>query len=368
MKEKEIYKNFADHLSKLSMSFPVSEELIDILKEMVTPLEAEVAMALPNRTGPLRFVAIDKIPKKAGLSKEEVLEILEKLSDKGIVFTGKTDEGNRGFALWQPGFGFPQVFHWKGDDTPYSRKMAELSLKYFQNPRVGAKIFCSEGTKPYRYIPIAKSIEVPKQGVYSQHMMEEVMNKSRAFALGHCPCRVSHSLLGQGCDHPTDVCLKFNDMAEFLIEKGLAKELSKEEALEIIQRCEEIGLVHFVDNAEGNIQHNCNCCGCVCWNLGPIKRRVVPRDLIMATYFLRTTDEDKCSGCGECVDICPIDAVKMEDDIPLVDLDWCIGCGVCSKKCSNDAIKMVARSDKKDHLPKTFRDLHEIILEEKGLT
>jgi len=368
MKENEIYKNFADHLSKLSMGFPVSEELIDILKEMVTPLEAEVAMALPNRTGPLRFVAIDKIPEKAGLSKEEMLEILENLSDKGIVFTGKTDEGNKGFALWQPGFGFPQVFHWRGDDTPYSRKMAGLSLKYFQNPRVGVEIFCSEGTKPYRYIPIAESIEVTRQGVYSQHMMEAVINNARAFALGHCPCRISHSILGQGCDHPTDVCLKFNDLAEYLIEKGLAKELTKKEALNVIQRCEEIGLVHFVDNAGGDIQHNCNCCGCVCWNVGPIKRREVPRDLIMATYFLRTTDEDECLGCGECVEICPIDAVTMENDMPLVDLDWCIGCGVCSKKCPRDAIKMIPRSDKKDHLPKTFRDLHEIILKEKGLT
>jgi ferredoxin len=145
------------------------------------------------------------------------------------------------------------------------------------------------------------------------------------------------------------------------------EELSKEEALEVIQRCEEIGLVHFVDNAEGDIQHNCNCCGCVCWNVGPIKRREVPRDIIMATYFLRATNEDECSGCGECIDICPIDAVKMENDMPLVDLDWCIGCGVCSKKCPNDAIKMMARSDRADHLPETFRALHEIILEEKGL-
>jgi len=368
MNNKDIYREFAEHLSKLSMSFPVSDELIDILKAMITPLEAAVAMSLPNKTGPLRFVTIDEILQKDDLSREEVLEILENLSDKGIVFTGKTDHGDRGFALWQPGFGFPQVFHWKGEDTPYSKKMAELSFRYFQNPRVGPEIFCSEGTKPYRYIPISESIEDTKQGVYSQHMMEEVIKNARAFALGHCPCRVSHSLLGQGCDHPTDVCLKFNDIAEFLIEKGLAKEISREEAFKVIQRCEEIGLVHFVDNAGGDIQHNCNCCGCACWNVGPIKRREVPRDLIMATYFLRTTNADECSGCGECVDICPVDAVKIENDIPFVDLDWCIGCGLCVKKCPNDAIKMIARSDKTGRLPETFRELHEIILEERGLT
>jgi len=197
-------------------------------------------------------------------------------------------------------------------------------------------------------------------------MMEEVVTNAKDFAVAHCTCCVSASMLGESCDHPTEVCVKFNDSARYLIEKSFAREITKEEALEIIHKSEELGLVHFVDNAEGDIQHNCNCCGCVCWNVGPIRRRSVPRDAIMATYFLRETDHDVCIGCGACAEVCPVDAVGMENDTPVVEDDWCIGCGVCSKKCPAEAIRMRLRPDRTAQLPaRSFRELHKMILRER---
>lgn len=162
--------------------------------------------------------------------------------------------------------------------------------------------------------------------------------------------------------------MKYNDMARYVIDRGLAREITKEEALELIRRTEEEGLVHFVDNTEGDIQHNCNCCGCACWNVGNIRRRKFPRDAIMATYFIRETDEDECSGCGECAEICPVDAIKMEEDLPVVDREWCIGCGVCATVCPTEAVKIVVRPDKIGQLPAAdFGELHEKILGEKRL-
>lgn len=88
----------------------------------------------------------------------------------------------------------------------------------------------------------------------------------------------------------------------------------------------------------------------------------------MATYFIRETDYDECIGCGDCVDICPVDAVKMEDDSPVVDLEWCIGCGLCAKTCPVDAIRMQLRPDRTGQLPsETFKGLYEKIMTEKGL-
>jgi len=368
MKNEDVYGQLADHLSKLPMSLPLSPEMVEILRANLTEKEAEVALALPNNVIPLGFVGINHIQDIPGISEDVIEEALESLSRKGVIMSGKTENGKKGYALWQNGFGFPQVFHWKGEDTPHARKMAELIRGHRRSARISGKALDFTETKPHRYIPVNRSIEVAKQGVYSMHMMEEVIGGARRFAVAHCSCRVSQTMLGRGCDHPTEVCLKFNEMAEFLIEKGFAREVTKDEAMAIIRQSEEAGLVHFVDNTEGDIQHNCNCCGCVCWNVGPIKRRRVPRDDIMATYFLRKTDTDECVGCGECIDICPVDAVKMEDDAPRVDKEWCIGCGVCSKKCPNDAIRMVIRPDRTGKLPAgTFKELHEIIMEEKGI-
>jgi ferredoxin len=162
-----------------------------------------------------------------------------------------------------------------------------------------------------------------------------------------------------------EACLKFDEMAEFLIEREMGREVTKEEAREIIGQAAKDGLVHFVDNALGDIKHNCNCCGCCCWALSPIKRRKTPRDVIMATYFMRETDKKECIGCGDCVKVCPVDALTMGDDFPLVDENWCVGCGVCIPKCPTGAAKLRKKSDQ---VPaRDFRQLHERIMKERGL-
>jgi Fe-S-cluster-containing hydrogenase component 2 len=86
----------------------------------------------------------------------------------------------------------------------------------------------------------------------------------------------------------------------------------------------------------------------------------------MATYFLRETDKDACIGCGQCVEICPVDALNLEDEIAVVDQEWCIGCGVCATVCPAEALKIVARSDKSCDLPAAkVCDLHDLILKER---
>ncbi len=217
-----------------------------------------------------------------------------------------------------------------------------------------------------RYIPVGKSVTPDLQAVFPVQLMEQVIGNARRVAVAHCPCRVSYRLVGRGCAHPTEVCMKFDELADFVIERGLARELTKEEALEVIRVTEEAGLVHFVDNAEGDIKHNCNCCGCACWNVGNIRRRKIPRDSIMATYFMRETDAAECSGCGDCAAICPVQAVQMDDGVPIVDRDWCIGCGVCATVCPTNAAVLAVRKDKPGVRPaKTFRELHQTILAEK---
>lgn len=365
MTEQGVYERLAKHLSQLGMGYPYREDLIEILEENFSPLEAEVALAIPNGVIPLTPVPVDEINPPSGLSKEELVDILEGLASRGMVYSGKTEKGETGYALHQVGFGFPQTFFWKGEDTPHGRKMAKMLAKYF-NRKATQEAFATT-PKSYRYIPVGQSIKTEKQAVYPLHMMESVVDQAEVLAVGHCPCRTAYTLAGKGCDHPTDVCLKFNDMARYVIDRGLAKEITKKEALDIIRRSEEAGLVHFVDNTEDGIQHNCNCCGCACWNVGNIRRRKIPRDVLMATYFIRETDEEACTGCGSCEDICPVDAVKMEDDIAVTDEDWCIGCGVCTTICPSDAIKMVLRPDRSEEIhTKTFKELQETIRKEKG--
>lgn len=84
----------------------------------------------------------------------------------------------------------------------------------------------------------------------------------------------------------------------------------------------------------------------------------------MATYFIRETNTDECVGCGNCVEICPVDAVRMEEAAK-VDLEWCIGCGVCVPKCPNQAIKLVEKQPKPSGA-ENFTELHQKIAAQRA--
>jgi len=364
MEDQNVYQRLADHLSKVGMGYPIRETLLEILRENFNPSEAEIALTLPTGVIPFSTVGVSEIGARVPMSPEELESALDGLAEKGLLYVGPTSTGEKGYALLQVGFGFPQTFFWKGEDTPHARQMARLVAKYF-NREVTAEAYASQG-KQYRYIPVGKAIKPDLQAVFPVQLMEQVITQARRIAVAHCPCRVSYRLLGRGCEHPTEVCLKFDELADFVIGKGLARELTKEEALDVIRVSEEAGLVHFVDNAEGEIKHNCNCCGCACWNVGNIRRRKIPRDAIMATYFMRETESEECSGCGECATICPVEAVQMKDGVPIIDQDWCIGCGVCATVCPTEAVVLKGREDQIGIKPaSTFRELHQRILEEK---
>jgi NAD-dependent dihydropyrimidine dehydrogenase PreA subunit len=239
--------------------------------------------------------------------------------------------------------------------------MAKQVLKYY-NTEVTKESYSTEPI-PFRFIPVDETIEPDTKAILPYQVMKEIIKKADVIAVAHCICRQSMKLIGRGCDHPLEVCMKFNDLARFIIDKGFAREVSIEEALEISRKASEAGLVHFTDNAIDNVQQNCNCCGCSCWNLGRIKRRIIPRDEIIATYFIRETLKQDCVGCGNCIDICPADAVVLDDKFAVIANDWCIGCGVCVSMCPNNAIKIVLREDIKEIIPeKDFQSLHKKIL------
>ncbi|HUW32168.1 MAG TPA: 4Fe-4S binding protein [Planctomycetota bacterium] len=51
-------------------------------------------------------------------------------------------------------------------------------------------------------------------------------------------------------------------------------------------------------------------------------------------------DTEACTGCGACSDICPMEAITIENGVAAVDEDACEGCGVCARECPNGAISM----------------------------
>ncbi len=52
-----------------------------------------------------------------------------------------------------------------------------------------------------------------------------------------------------------------------------------------------------------------------------------------------TVDNDKCMGCGECVDICPVEVYELQNEksVP-VNAEECVGCESCIEVCEQEAI------------------------------
>ncbi|MGB2986375.1 MAG: 4Fe-4S dicluster domain-containing protein [Phycisphaerae bacterium] len=50
-------------------------------------------------------------------------------------------------------------------------------------------------------------------------------------------------------------------------------------------------------------------------------------------------DVEKCTGCGDCVECCPTESIKLENEKAVVN-DDCIDCGACVDECPNEAISV----------------------------
>jgi ferredoxin len=121
------------------------------------------------------------------------------------------------------------------------------------------------------------------------------------------------------------------------MERGTGRELNKKEAIEMLKRCEEEGLVHSVGNTRGLGHVICNCCEDCCINWpGPRTSEV---NFAAPSRFTAVVDPDLCTGCESCLDRCYFDALTV-DDVAEIDDEKCMGCGLCAVPCPVEAISL----------------------------
>ncbi len=90
--------------------------------------------------------------------------------------------------------------------------------------------------------------------------LSHYLDKYDIFSVSPCSCRASS--LGDGCGHlAEDMCVQMGKGAEHYIRTGRARQITREEALEIVKRAEENGLMHDIPNIEGAGESAaiCNC-------------------------------------------------------------------------------------------------------------
>jgi Na+-translocating ferredoxin:NAD+ oxidoreductase RNF subunit RnfB len=168
-----------------------------------------------------------------------------------------------------------------------------------------------------------------------------LIEKGRAFSVRGCICRVQQDLIGERkCDFPVDCCMMISEFNR----PASPGDISKGQALALLDETERIGLVHTTTNVIEGVSYVCNCCGCCCGILRGFNEWGIDEAIARANYYA-VIDADTCTGCQVCIGRCQVGALSMKGDVASVDLARCIGCGLCVSGCPASAASLVRKPD-----------------------
>ena len=161
-------------------------------------------------------------------------------------------------------------------------------------------------------IPVEKAIDPKIESVSVEHL-SHWLNKYDKFCKMVCACRKAQRVRGEGVgDIEGKMCIGLGDIAEFLVETGKdAEYITREEAMEIIERGERKGYVHQITNLDGEnrIVGICNCSPGSCYGLRTSQLFNTPN--MSRSAYRAHVDTEKCVACGKCVEVCPAGAAKL---------------------------------------------------------
>jgi len=188
-----------------------------------------------------------------------------------------------------------------------------------------------------RVIPVGQSIDTGKVKVLSPENVREIIDSSTKLAVTNCTCRLSM----RKCDAPLEVCLQVNRGAEYTIERGSGRKISKAEAFDIIEKAENAGLVHVTMNKSNVGTFICNCCGCCCQSFTLLISDGL--ELCDPSRFVASSDDEICTGCETCMERCWFNAIQMVDGHASILENKCLGCGQCTIACPENAMTLVEK-------------------------
>ena len=322
----DVYKSITEKLK-----VKPTKLMLDILRTIASPEEAELLVALPG--SPIG------LSDKTGRPILEIETECRRLYQKGLVlksFVGGTlgYRMHRDITMFRDATAHwpeaPQVYHdlWK--------QFMEEEWPYYA--RLEGK---ASPLTPGRVIPIERSIAFgQRQQVLDGESVSKIIDKAEALSVTDCICRV----IERKCNHPVETCLQFNNSAKYMLDRGIGRKVSKAQALDILKMSEDAGLVHMTFNKSTVDHFICNCCPCCCVALPLVIKEGL--NLCNPSRYRAEIDPKLCISCTVCLDRChfgAIEKVEMTEDSPgmRVNPEKCMGCGLCHSTCAEGAIRLV---------------------------
>ena len=345
-------KRLQERLDTNAAGAPAAESFDKILRILFSQKEAEIALHLTFVLQP-----VSKLAQKTGIEPDKLTALLEGMADRGVIFAKLKPGAENRYCLLPtiPGlFEFPFM---RPERTPQIKELGKLWEQYHRegmgNAHAGAP------TPQMRVIPIQETINMTSE-VLPYEIVSEMISRAEVISLTNCTCRVSKG----ACDKPLEVCLSFDNMARFLVERDRARFVDRDEALKVLKFAEDEGLVHTINNSQDRAGVICNCCSCCCTLLRGITELNNPNAISTSGYVVSYTP-DECIGCHLCVERCPMKALEENEDKVLLHEERCIGCGLCVSTCPTESLVL----NRRPAIPEvilTGKELSTRVMKEKG--
>jgi ferredoxin len=288
--------------------------------------EAQIVNSLP--------ATVPDLAEKFSKSEDEMNAIIEELYHRGVVFDYER-EGKTFYRMPRHIIQFHDAtLLW--DEAPDEMMDRWLEFEETDYPALLELVTQIKMPSFMRVIPINETI-ASKSQVLSFEDAAKMLERANTIAVTTCVCRK----LMKRCESPLEACLQINKGADYTLKRGTGRKIDLTEAMDILKLSEEAGLVHMTENTQGRNNVICNCCSCCCEMLR-FATDTKTKGVLAPSRYLAQVDESGCTSCGMCVDICPVEAITLnEEDLAQVDAQGCIGCGLCASTCPVDAISLI---------------------------
>ena len=258
-----------------------------------------------------------------GVEEEHLYELLQEMSVIGLLeyhYGEKYDQNiphtreNRLYVLPQYVPGSAELLNMNPtipDTNPEVTKFFER-MTFLPLEKVTPMVPPGGGGIGMHVIPVEKAIPAHTQSLSIEHISHWLDKYDGHIGVGVCSCRRSETIQGRGSgDIKADWCVAVGEFADYLYETGKGRRITKEEALAIFQRAEDLGYVHQVTNIDGEnkVFGMCNCAPGVCYALRTSQLFNTPN--MSRSAYVAHVEKEKCVACGKCVEVCPAGAAKL---------------------------------------------------------
>jgi len=354
------YTELVKRLNRFPQGAPPSDILFKILSLLLSEREASLVARLPIKPFTVETAAL-----AWKMKPDEARKVLDGLSSRALLLDVASRRRGQYYVLPPPMAGFFEfsMMRIRGDID--QKLLAELYHQYITVEEDFIKALFVQGETQLGRTFVHEPALEEEDGkpvltsddalhVLDYERASEVIRTASHRGVGICYCRHKMDHMGTACAATRDICLTFNTTAASLVRHGFARPIDAAEGMDLLQQAYDQNLVQFGENVRKRVSFICNCCGCCCEAMIAARRFGILRPVHTTNFMPEVLVS--CSGCGDCVAVCPVEAMtlisandpahprrkkaKFEEKI-------CLGCGVCVRACSKTkSLRLVRRAER----------------------